>query len=133
MADAITGTLHHVEIWVPDLGRAIGSWSGLLESLGYSLFQEFTGGVSYRLGPTYIVLEQSKALTSSEHDRCRPGLNHLAFHVESRALVDELTAKAQASGWTLMFADRHPHAGGPDHYAAYLENEDGFEVELAGP
>jgi hypothetical protein len=26
--------------------------------------------------------------------------------------------------------DRYPHAGGPDHCAAYLENEDGFEVEL---
>jgi hypothetical protein len=30
----------------------------------------------------------------------------------------------------LLFPDRHPHAGGPDHYAAYLENTDGFEVEL---
>ena len=29
-----------------------------------------------------------------------------------------------------MFRDRHPYAGGPDHYAAYLENSDGFEVEL---
>jgi hypothetical protein len=24
----------------------------------------------------------------------------------------------------------HPHAGGPDHHAAYLANTDGFEVEL---
>ncbi|EQD64343.1 Glyoxalase, partial [mine drainage metagenome] len=29
-----------------------------------------------------------------------------------------------------LFEDRHPHAGGPNHYAAYLENDDGFEVEL---
>jgi hypothetical protein len=29
-----------------------------------------------------------------------------------------------------MFADRHPHAGGPDHYAAYLENSDDYEGEL---
>jgi len=29
-----------------------------------------------------------------------------------------------------MFPDRHPHAGGEQHYAAYLENEDGFEIEL---
>ncbi|CAM5298952.1 VOC family protein [Streptomyces tanashiensis] len=28
-----------------------------------------------------------------------------------------------------MFADRHP-SGGAGVYAAYLENEDGFEVEL---
>jgi hypothetical protein len=33
-------------------------------------------------------------------------------------------------GWKLMFADKHPHAGGSDQYAAYLANIDGFEVEL---
>jgi hypothetical protein len=26
--------------------------------------------------------------------------------------------------------DRHPHAGGPDAYAAYLAEPDGFEVEV---
>jgi hypothetical protein len=29
-----------------------------------------------------------------------------------------------------MFAERYPWAGGPEHYAGYLENSDGFEVEL---
>ena len=29
-----------------------------------------------------------------------------------------------------LFPERHPHAGGPDHYAAYLANTDGFEAEL---
>jgi len=29
-----------------------------------------------------------------------------------------------------MFADRHPYAGGPQHYAAFLQNTDGYEVEL---
>jgi hypothetical protein len=29
-----------------------------------------------------------------------------------------------------MFADQYPHAGGTGHYAAYLENIDGFEAEL---
>src|SRR5690349_4319740 len=130
MADPTTGTLHHVELWVPDLDRAAASWGWLLESLGYIVFQEFPGGRSYRLGPTYIVLEQSKALTAGEHDRCRPGLNHLAFHIGTRALVDDLVNAAPGHGWTLMYADRHPYAGGPDYYAAYLENEDGYEVEL---
>jgi hypothetical protein len=44
--------------------------------------------------------------------------------------VDELACGAQAHGWRLLFADRHPFAGGREHYAAYLENPDGFEVEL---
>jgi hypothetical protein len=35
-----------------------------------------------------------------------------------------------APTWTLLFPQAHPYAGGPDHYAAYLTNTDGFEVEL---
>ncbi len=128
--DAVTGTLHHIEIWVPDLQRAIASWGWLLEQLGYGLFQDWPDGRSWRLGGTYIVFEQSSALSATEHDRLRPGLNHLAFHVVSTELVDSLTEQAADYGWTLMFADAHPHAGGPNHYAAYLENQDGYQVEL---
>ncbi|MGN9836818.1 VOC family protein [Nonomuraea sp. H19] len=125
-----TGMLHHVEIWVPDLQRAIGGWQWLLDALGYTVFQDWSDGRSWRLGVTYLVLEQSPALSADRHDRCRPGLNHLAFHVGSRAQVDALVEQAPAYGWTLMFPDRHPHAGGERHYAAYLEDKDGFEVEL---
>ena len=35
-----------------------------------------------------------------------------------------------AHGWTELFADAYPHAGGPDHVALYLANAEGFEVEL---
>jgi hypothetical protein len=49
---------------------------------------------------------------------------------QNRTLVDALVAQAPAYGWKLMFPDRHPHAGGEQHYAAYLEDIDGFEIEL---
>jgi catechol 2,3-dioxygenase-like lactoylglutathione lyase family enzyme len=124
------GMIHHVELWVPDLDRAIVSWGWLLTELGYRLFQDWPGGRSWRSGSVYIVVEQSPARTATRHDRLRPGLNHLAFHAASQDHVDELARDAQLHGWKLMFADRHPYAGGPQHYAAYLENADGFEVEL---
>ncbi len=94
------------------------------------MFQDWPGGRSWRSGHVYIVVEQSPARTAGRHDRCRPGLNHLAFHVASREQTDELTREAQLHGWKLLFGDQHPFAGGPEHYAAYLENADGFEVEL---
>jgi catechol 2,3-dioxygenase-like lactoylglutathione lyase family enzyme len=122
--------LHHVEIWVPDLGAAIISWGWLLGALGWIQFQDWPNGRSWRCGDVYLVVEQSPALTATVHDRCRPGLNHLAFHAGSAAEVDELASAAVRNGWTLMFADRHPYAGGPEHYAAFLENEAGYEVEL---
>ena len=96
------GSLHHVELWVPDLTRARREWGWLPGQLGYEPFQNWDDGTSWRLGGTYLVVEQSPALAVSHHDRLRPGLNH----------------------------ETHPYAGGPDHYAAYLANTDGFEVEL---
>ena len=124
------GRLHHVEIWVSDLEAAIATWGWLLSQLGYALDQEWSHGRSWRLGDTYIVIERSPALSAGDHDRLRPGLNHLAFHAGTTADVDRLTTAALDNGWRLLFADAHPFAGGDGHHAAYLENADGFEVEL---
>ncbi|HTZ27212.1 MAG TPA: VOC family protein [Streptosporangiaceae bacterium] len=131
--EVVTGMIHHLEFWVPDLDRAVASWGWLLDELGYKPFGDWPGGRSWRAGHTYIVLEQSPDRTASRHDRHRPGLNHLAFHVADQALLEKLVAVAPSNGWRLMFADRHPHAGGEGHYAAYLENADGFEAELVAP
>ncbi|MGW3151498.1 VOC family protein [Streptomyces sp. NPDC001177] len=130
MTKPTTGMLHHVEIWVPHLDRAVASFGWRLETLGYTLFQSWSNGHSWRLGTTYLVFEQSPALTASRHDRCRPGLNHLVFHIAGPDLVEALVSEAPQHGWSLMFPDQHPHAGGDQTYAVYLENADGFEVEL---
>jgi hypothetical protein len=124
------GALHHVEVWVPDLSRAVSSLGWLLESLNYQPYQHWANGRSWRLGDTYIVIEQSPALTGFTHDRRQPGLNHLAFHAGDLADLDALITESSHHGWTLLFADKYPNAGGPDHFAGYMENADGFEVEL---
>jgi catechol 2,3-dioxygenase-like lactoylglutathione lyase family enzyme len=129
-ATSTRGALHHVELWVPDLTRATASIGWLLEALDYRAFQSWAAGRSWQRGETYIVIEESPALSSRTHDRLGPGLNHLAFHAGTPAEVDELVAASAGHGWTLLFAEAHPHAGGPDQYAGYLANEDGFEVEL---
>ena len=131
MTDA--GRLHHVELWVADLAATKASLGWLLGELGWSPFQSWDAGRSWRLDTTYLVVEQSPAMTAGRYDRMRPGLNHLAFHVASPAEVDRLVEEAPAHGWTLLFADRHPHAGGPDTYAGYLEDTEGLEVELVAP
>ncbi|MFE0276129.1 glyoxalase [Streptomyces sp. NPDC058992] len=114
---------------MPDLHRALASIGWRLEVLGYAVHQSWNGGRSWRLGPTYLV-KQSRSLTAERHDRCRPGLNHLAFHVEDATTVEKLATDAAQRGWKLMFPERHPYAGGGQHYAAYLENDGGLPVEL---
>jgi catechol 2,3-dioxygenase-like lactoylglutathione lyase family enzyme len=126
----VTSTgLHHVELWVPELERAVAEWGWLLGELGWESYQDWPAGRSWRSGDVYLVVERSPALTGG-HDRLRAGLNHLAFHGGDRSAVDALAAAAPTRGWQPMFADRYPWAGGPEHYAAYLENTDGFEVEI---
>lgn len=125
-----SGALHHVEVWVPDLASAQRSWGWLLGELGWAPYQDWPAGKSWRLGPTYLVLEESPALSGGRHDRLAPGLNHLAFHAGPPEAVDRLVAESSANGWTLLFPDRHPHAGGPQSYSAYLSDGQGYEVEL---
>lgn len=127
-----TTGLHHLEIWVRDLELSVQSFGWLFERLGWQLFQAWDNGRSWQApndGP-YIVVERSPDLTWSAYDRKTPGLNHLALAVPERWMVDRIVSEAATYGWRLLFADRHPYAGGSQHYAAYLENEEGFEVEV---
>ena len=87
-------------------------------------------GISWLKGATYIVVEESPDLTSRNHQRTAAGLNHLAFRAGNRQRVDTLVEESAQHGWRALFLDKYPHAGGPDHYAAYLVNSDGFEIEL---
>ncbi len=122
--------LHHIELWVPDLVAARRSWGWLLTELGWTVADLSATTFEAQQGDVYLFVERSPALSGPTHDRLAPGVNHLAFHAGPPSQVDALVEAAPAHGWRLLFADRHPHAGGPDHYAAYLENTDGYEVEL---
>ena len=124
------GRLHHLEIWTQDLAAAEASVGWLLERLGFPRKESWKDGVSYGSDEFYVVLESGPDVAPGGHERRRPGVNHLAFCAGARADVDLLVRRAASHGWSLMFQDRHPFAGGPEHYAAYLENAEGFEVEL---
>jgi catechol 2,3-dioxygenase-like lactoylglutathione lyase family enzyme len=130
----MVAAVHHVEIWVPDLSRAVASWGWVLNRLGWKDGDGWPGGMTWIASDgSYVVVEQSPAMSAAEHDRTRPGMNHLALNAASRAEVDTVVDEAAEYGWTLMFADRHPYAGGPQHYAAFLHNTDGYELEIVAP
>lgn len=122
--------MHHIELWVPDIHRAKQEWGWILRRLGYSVYQSWDVGINWCLDHTYIVAEQSPALSGRNHERTLPGLNHLTFRAGSPNEVDGLAEEASRHGWMPSFEDRYPHAGGPDRHAAYLVNSDGFEIEL---
>lgn len=128
------GVLHHVEIYVSDLDKSVEFWAWFLERLGYTPYQAWDAGRSWRLGPTYLVFVQTaEPYTDVAYHRKRTGLNHLAFHAESRAQVDAVTEELRARGVRILYENMHPYAGGRDHYAVYFEDPDRIKVELAAP
>jgi catechol 2,3-dioxygenase-like lactoylglutathione lyase family enzyme len=123
--------LHHLTLWVPDLERAAPSWCWLLGELGYALDdRSFANILLFRDASGFaVVLEQSPDMVPGMlHSRFRPGLNHVAFALDSPSALQGILDGAGANGWSALPGDRHPIAGGAD--VAYLEDLDGFEVEL---
>lgn len=106
------------------------SWRWLLDAVGFTQTQEWTEGMSWSAGGAYLSLTTSPNLTASEHDRRRPGVNHLAFRGGSKDAVAAVMDAAAAHGWEQLYSERYPHAGGADHYAGWLENATGFKVEV---
>jgi len=122
--------IHHIELWVANLDDALEQWGWLLGELGFERTQRWAEGESWSAGGAYLTLTLSPNLSSDQHDRRRPGLNHVAFLGGDEARVDEIMRSAPAHEWIPLYADRYPHAGGPDHYAGWLENAAGFKVEI---
>lgn len=127
----VTPVLHHLTLWVPDLARAEESWSWLLGGLGYERDATVGGVLLFRhpAGFSLAMEASSDMVPGMLYSRFRPGLNHLAFRIDSLATLEQLVAEAPRHCWaTMPTDDAHLIAGGAD--VAYLEDRDGFEVEL---
>jgi len=124
---------HHVEVWVAELQQARSEWGWLLDRLGFEHVSTWPDGESWSAGGPYLTLTTSPNLSGATHDRRAPGVNHLAFWAESEVQVDEILSAAPGHGWKPLYHDRYPHAGGPDHYAGWMENSAGFKAEIVAP
>ncbi|WGU93044.1 VOC family protein [Paenibacillus dendritiformis] len=123
--------LHHVEFNVSDLERSIAFWGWLLKELGYEEFQRWPEGISWKQGDTYLVFVQTEGrFLDHPYHRKRTGLNHIAFHAESKARVDELRSMLEERGVPMLYPDRYPYAGGSGHYAVFFEDPDRMKVEI---
>ncbi|MCG8397745.1 VOC family protein [Bacillus atrophaeus] len=125
--------MHHIELYVSDLEASKRFWGWFLGELGYEPFQKWDSGISWKKDDFYLVFVQTEErFLEQRFHRRRIGLNHLAFHAESREQVDMMTEKLLERGYHVLYRDRHPYAGGA-HYAVYAEDPDRIKVELVAP
>lgn len=126
--------LHHVEVNVSDLKESRKFYDAFLPGLGYELYQEWPEGFSYKMDRTYVVFVQTEEeFLHRGYHRKATGLNHLAFHANSRKQVDEITEKARKMDLKILYEDRHPYAGGPGYYAVFIEAPDRIKFEIVAP
>lgn len=124
--------IHHIELNVSDLTKSREFYTTLLPELGYSIYQDWPKGFSFKLDSSYLVFVQTAdEFLSRSYHRKAIGLNHLAFHAATKADVDSLADKMRNLGVRLLYEDRYPYAGGPDHYAVFMEDPDRIKIEVA--
>ncbi|MFD1675063.1 VOC family protein [Alicyclobacillus fodiniaquatilis] len=123
-----------MELNVSALSRSVKFWGWLLEYLGYETYQDWPEGRSWRKNDAYIVLVQTMPeYLATPYHRRHTGLNHVAFHAGSRKQVDELTNLLRERNIPILYEDRHPFAGGSQHYAVFFEDPDRIKVEVVAP
>lgn len=79
----------------------------------------------------YIVfVEVENDYRSYGYHRKRIGLNHLAFSVDEKSLVDRITNELLDKNWGILYNESHPYAGGEGHYAVYFEDPNRIKLEI---
>jgi catechol 2,3-dioxygenase-like lactoylglutathione lyase family enzyme len=124
--------LGHVGVNVADLSRAKGFYDAIMPLLAFEPFFDSETEFSYRpaggkIG-TWIFFY--RALEEGAYSRHRPGLQHLAFMVDTRRAVRDVhTAALELGASTIHEPQEFPqyHEG---YYAAFFQDPDGFMVEV---
>lgn len=125
--------LHHVEINVSNLGVSRAFWSEILSKLGYKVTAYREEDFTLSNGEdAYLKFVQVKnKYASHKYNRSGVGLNHLAFRVKGRSLVDSIRQYCLDNNITCLYDERYPFAnGGNDYYALYIEDPDRIKVEF---
>ena len=123
--------LGHIGVNVRDLARAKAYYDSLMPLLGFEPYLVAADQFAYRrLGGkpgTYIFFYP--ALEEAPYSHHCPGLQHLAFTVQSRAAVHKVYAKAQALGSEIVHPPQPFPQYLPHYYATFWLDPDGFMLE----
>lgn len=124
--------LHHVEIYVSNLGASRNFWAGILARIDWRPSGDWKDGFTLASGDdAYLTFVQvAPDRQARPYHRCGVGLNHLAFKVKTRVDVDALRTYCVENGIPMLYDDRYLFAGGDAYYALYFEDPDRIKVEF---
>ncbi|MEO1060978.1 MAG: VOC family protein [Actinomycetota bacterium] len=133
---AARGFLSHVDLNVVDPSASIPFYDTLLGALGFERTGlDSPGRASWRLvddGGAHFEIEvrpRPDGAAADRHRRSDPGLDHLAFHAESRGDVDAVFERLIEAGHEV---DEPPrlYDYSPGYYAIGFDDPDGIRLEV---
>ena len=117
----------HISIGVRDIDRSKRFYDAALEPLGYKCLRAARSLVGYGYGRDSIVLWVFQAERPVPADE-KSGL-HFCFTAANAATVDAFHAAAIAAGGHDNGAPGLRPIYGPDYYAAFIIDPDGYRIE----
>ena len=118
--------LHHVSFAVAELERSVQFYDAALSALGYMRVWEDSSAVGYGLERGQDLF----AVKVGPSGLIAPGPGfHLAFAAPSRDAVARFHAGALANGGRDNGAPGLRPAYGPNYYAAFVLDPDGYRIE----
>lgn len=126
-------SIHHVDLAVTDLERSLEFYLALLGLLGLSEFERFP---SYRGTEEVVYLrwaDQMLGLRKADGGSYRyyePGIEHIAFYVDTPQEVDETFQRCLQLGVDIHFPPEQDRDL-PDYYEMFVWDPDGIRVEVA--
>ena len=118
--------LHHISFGVSNLERSGAFYDAVLSALGYVRVWADSSAVGYGLAQGQDLF----AVKLRPGDAKAPGPGfHLAFAAPSREAVARFHAEALAHGGLDNGAPGLRSAYGPDYFAAFVIDPDGYRIE----
>ena len=132
---AVRGLISHLDLNVSDAARSLPFYALVLGHLGLQQLnvsanrcvwtQQFPNGATWGIE----VRTPREAPPRSHHERYAPGIDHLAFHAESRADVDNLHATLIGAGYPVADPPAEYNYT-PGYYAIAFDDPDGIRIEV---
>lgn len=117
--------LDHIGLDVTDIARSRAFYETALKPLGYAVAQQIE-----EYGTTVVMFGVAGEIDFVIADKDRPGeANHVAFRASTREEVDAFHAAALAAGGRDNGGPGLRPNYGPNYYAAFVFDPDGFNIE----
>jgi catechol 2,3-dioxygenase-like lactoylglutathione lyase family enzyme len=123
--------LGHISFGVQDLKHSTAFYDAVMQALGYVRVHTGQNAVGYGLRGT----SADRLLLIAQTEPLRPPGKgfHLAFIAPDRDAVDRFHQAALANGGTDEGAPGLRPNYGPDYYAAFVRDPDGYKLEAKYP